>query len=161
MAWNRLAADIPFRRWEWCTSWWLNYGGANRSLLVLLVTDAEGTLVGVAPWFLETNVISGRTIRFLGSGEVCSDYTSVLAACGQEQLVAQMVANWLCNDVRRMGLARGSKALIATTRRADCSPTKCTAVNMRWCERIWRIAGVRNCRTIGKPLWPDCRGRRA
>ena len=101
MAWNRLAADIPFRSWEWCTSWWLNYATANRSLLVLLVTDDEDTLIGIAPWYLETNLVSGRVIRFLGAGEACPDYTSILSAYGHEQEVARHVADWLSGDGRQ------------------------------------------------------------
>jgi len=27
--WNRLAGDVPFRRWEWLEAWWRHLGGLD------------------------------------------------------------------------------------------------------------------------------------
>jgi CelD/BcsL family acetyltransferase involved in cellulose biosynthesis len=92
--WNALAGDIPFRRWEWLGAWWRHYGHGRR-LFIPAVLDDAGEVVGLAPWFLETHPALGRVVRVLGSGEVCSDYLSLLAAPGQETAVADAVAEWL------------------------------------------------------------------
>ncbi len=52
-------------------------------------------MIGVAPWYLERSAIWGRVIRLLGSGEVCSDYVSVLCQPGFETAVAHALAEWL------------------------------------------------------------------
>jgi CelD/BcsL family acetyltransferase involved in cellulose biosynthesis len=93
--WNRLAADIPFRRHEWLESWWRHYRTPHCELFVLQVADATGLLVGVAPWYLEKSKSRGRIVRFLGSGEVASDYVGVLAADGHEAAVPARLAEWL------------------------------------------------------------------
>src|SRR5689334_16875303 len=78
-AWNALARGVAFRSYEWLESWWRTYGaGPNRQLCVLGAFGADGRLAGVAPWYLEATPLGGRVLRFLGSGEVCSDYMSVL-----------------------------------------------------------------------------------
>ncbi|HEX4130262.1 MAG TPA: GNAT family N-acetyltransferase [Pirellulales bacterium] len=100
-AWNRLAGEVPFRRWEWCESWWRHFARPADSLLIPLVWDAEDTLIGAAPFYVQTSLLSGRTIRLLGDGEVCSDYLSIIAVPGLERIVAQRIARWLCCHVRR------------------------------------------------------------
>jgi CelD/BcsL family acetyltransferase involved in cellulose biosynthesis len=63
--------------------------------LVLSVRDERGRLVGLAPWRLTRSRLRGRVISFLGSGEVCSDYLSLLAAPEHRQAVARTIADWL------------------------------------------------------------------
>lgn len=98
--WNRLARGIPFRSWEWLGAWWRHYGpGAAadpRELLVAAVYDSSsGELIGLAPWYAERNAVRGAIVRFLGSGDVCSDYLTVLSAAGREGEVAAALAEWL------------------------------------------------------------------
>ena len=100
-AWNALAAGIPFRGPTWLLTWWRRYGDLRRAfctrprLAVVTVEDA-GRLVGLAPWYVETSPAAGRVIRFLGSGEVCSDYLGIVAQAGREAEVADAVADYLC-----------------------------------------------------------------
>lgn len=63
---------------------------------MLVVVDADGELLGVAPWYIEPVRARGRVLRFLGSGEVCSDYHTILSRPGAEETVAKAVANYLC-----------------------------------------------------------------
>lgn len=117
--WNALSRGVPFRRHEWLATWWLHYGesamraalparnrgsGArtfgdertpSRELYLLAVHDAAGQLIGLAPWYLERSLATGRTLRFLGDGEVCSDHVSLLAAEAQERCVAACIAEHL------------------------------------------------------------------
>jgi len=116
--WNRLAADVPFRRWEWVDSWWRHYRRPGMSAYVLLVRDVAGELVGVLPCYLAGGPFLERTIRLLGSGEICSDYLTLLAEPGLEQAVAEAVARRLSEQaagdwslVELDGVAQGEPAV--------------------------------------------------
>ena len=91
-AWNRLAGGVPFRRWEWCETWWRHYAEPGWQLHVLLVSDSDGSIVGIAPCYLSRSLQGGRVLRFIGGGEVCGDFLSLLAVPGLERPVAQRVA---------------------------------------------------------------------
>jgi len=94
--WNRLAGDVPFRRWPWLATWWDQYGDGT-ALCVLCVRDAGESVLGIAPFWIETSRARGRIVRLLGSGEVCTDYTGVIATTGSEDAVTDALANWLTN----------------------------------------------------------------
>ena len=95
--WNALARGVPFRSFEWLESWWQSYGDSQtQELLVLAALDSDGLLVGLAPWYLDRSLAGRDVIRFLGSGEVCSDYLTVLCRQGREERVALALADWLC-----------------------------------------------------------------
>lgn len=92
--WNRLTRDVPLRSWEWLHAWWRHYG-APRELYLVVVEDSEGRLIGLAPWRLEQSAARGRVLKFLGSGEACTDYLSVLTTPEHEEAVTAAVAGWL------------------------------------------------------------------
>ncbi|HUY32418.1 MAG TPA: GNAT family N-acetyltransferase [Pirellulales bacterium] len=96
--WNALAGDVTFRRWEWLEAWWRHYRRPGMDLFVLAVRDADGEWVGLAPWYIDRSIRAGRVVRFLGSGEVCSDYLSLLTAPGRGAAVARRVAHWLAEE---------------------------------------------------------------
>jgi CelD/BcsL family acetyltransferase involved in cellulose biosynthesis len=99
-AWNRLTRGVPFRSWEWLTTWWEHYGhrrdGSRSNLeLFVLCVEEDGELIAVAPWYIELFPLHGRVVQFLGSGPVCSDYMSVLCKPGWEGKSAAALAEWL------------------------------------------------------------------
>ena len=93
--WNRLAGDIPCRRWEWLEPWWRHYRTASDELFVLVVRDGLGDLVGIAPWYVSRSLRNGRVLRFLGSGHVCSDYLTIFAAAESRSSVVEEIADYL------------------------------------------------------------------
>ena len=96
--WNELHDGVPFRSWEWLDCWWRYYGGKSgrsRELFTLAVFEADGAMVGLAPWYVERTHSQARVVRFLGSGEICSDYLGVLCKNGCEAAVARALAEWL------------------------------------------------------------------
>ncbi len=100
--WDRLGQGVPFRSWVWASNWWRTYGlsrdGSSQSgkeLYVLAVLDENGRLAGIAPWWIQGTAAQGSTLRILGSGEVCSDYLSVLCHRSKEEAVAAALAEWL------------------------------------------------------------------
>ncbi|HWB09117.1 MAG TPA: GNAT family N-acetyltransferase [Pirellulales bacterium] len=98
--WNALARGVPFRSWCWLAAWWRHYGqsarNARRRLFVLAAYDDDRRLIGLAPWYVESHAGGREVVRFLGSGDVCSDYLSILALPGREKEVAVALAGWLC-----------------------------------------------------------------
>jgi predicted N-acyltransferase len=114
--WNALAGGLPFRSWDWLATWWKHYGrdsrqvedvpGSNRQLYVLAVfTDSDESmgsgsrLVGVAPWYLDRTRIKGNVLRFLGSGEVCTDHLSLICRPADADAVAGAIAETLTTNL--------------------------------------------------------------
>jgi CelD/BcsL family acetyltransferase involved in cellulose biosynthesis len=99
--WDRLASGVPFRTWAWMSCWWRHYGQAQDrrrvALSALGVFDTAGRLVGMAPWYLSQSAACGAVLRWLGSGEVCSDYLGILAQPGMEDGVTAALADYLTN----------------------------------------------------------------
>ncbi len=93
-AWDCMAHGNPFRRTAWLLSWW-NHFQSSGDLYVLRVTDAAGQIVGVAPWYIEQTLRSGRVVRQLGSGSVCSDYLGLLTTAEHEAQVSAALSVWL------------------------------------------------------------------
>ncbi|MBN2293690.1 MAG: GNAT family N-acetyltransferase [Pirellulales bacterium] len=144
--WNRICGTVPFRSWDWASTWWQYYGqhwDASRELFVLGVFDDFDNLVGLAPWYIERSVAFGRLARFLGSGEVCSDYLDVLSQPGLENQVAATLADWFaanlseyCDRVEMTAIdSSGSmvEKLVEYMGKDVCT------VHRRQGDRCWRI----------------------
>ncbi|REJ70445.1 MAG: GNAT family N-acetyltransferase [Planctomycetota bacterium] len=150
-AWNDLDAGVPFRSFAWLTTWWQCYGddaqGANpdrRELLVLAVEDPQtGETNAIAPWFVDRTRAEGNVIRWLGSGEVCSDYLSVLCAEGREGEVAAALADWLvdpaetCWTAIDLGDVATDDALVALL--AEELRARGASVHRRAGTTCWRL----------------------
>jgi CelD/BcsL family acetyltransferase involved in cellulose biosynthesis len=93
-AWHRLADGVPFRTPAWLVSWWEHYG-AGRELRLLAVYDIAGQLRGLAPWYCEASPLHGRTLSFLGSGEVCTDYQAILTSPDDREAVVDALVDYL------------------------------------------------------------------
>ncbi|MDA7950339.1 MAG: GNAT family N-acetyltransferase [Pirellulaceae bacterium] len=94
--WNLLTEKVPFRQWQWLVPWWKHYGNEDQLyVLAVYLDETEKTLVGIAPWYLREERGKGRTIRFLGDGEVCTDYQAILVQPNHQQEVSQTLAMWL------------------------------------------------------------------
>lgn len=91
--WNTLTQGVPFRSWEWLSTWWDHYG-AGRELYILAVHD-DCALVGILPLFCERSATRGRVLQLLGSGEVCTDYVTVLSTAAHEDAVLDAIASWM------------------------------------------------------------------
>src|SRR5207249_3171661 len=82
--WNgllaRSTANTIFLTWEWLYSWWEHFQ-IGRRLAIRLVYD-DDQLVGIAPFYYEAARIKGiiplKSLQWLGTGEVGSDYLNVI-----------------------------------------------------------------------------------
>lgn len=97
--WNALAGGIPFRRWEWCNTWWNHYH-EDHELFVVVVRDQQ-TCLGIAPLFRSRHESVGTVLRMLGEGEVCADYLSILAHPENAQRVGEALSHWFQDSSRR------------------------------------------------------------
>jgi CelD/BcsL family acetyltransferase involved in cellulose biosynthesis len=83
-AWDDLLArslsDNVFLTWEWISNWARVYVSGGQ-LFVIAVYD-QSQLVAVAPFWIQRvrtgGIFRTRTLRFIGVGEVCSDYLDVI-----------------------------------------------------------------------------------
>ena len=105
--WARLAGSVPYRSPGWLSPWWEQFGPGHE-LFVLAVETAGSEPLGLAPWYVTPCHSLGRVVRFLGSGQACSDYLCILARPGCEQAVATAVAKCLLNGAAVAG--KGSQA---------------------------------------------------
>jgi CelD/BcsL family acetyltransferase involved in cellulose biosynthesis len=96
--WNRLAGDVPCRRFEWLEPWWRHYAARNDELFVLVVHSSQGNVAGIAPWYVSRSVAQGRCVRFLGSGDVCSDYLTILTTPELRTEVVAAIADHLTGE---------------------------------------------------------------
>ncbi len=74
---NNSNSNNIFLTWEWMFTCWKYYNLGKR-LFIVAVRDKEGRLLGLAPLCIKKFKIYGivpvRTLTFLGTEEVCSDY---------------------------------------------------------------------------------------
>ena len=66
-------------RASWCWACWI----------------PSGRLAGIAPWYLKRSAAKGWVLRWLGSGEVCSDYASILCMPEDADRVTEAIAAYL------------------------------------------------------------------
>ncbi|MDG2223734.1 MAG: GNAT family N-acetyltransferase [Rubripirellula sp.] len=92
--WDSVANETPFSSWSWFYHWAENYIQPDQLYTIVAETDA-GELVGILPLYMDQSVLGGRTLRFLGSGEVCTDYLSLFTSPGHRIEVASAIAQHL------------------------------------------------------------------
>lgn len=92
--WRKLAAGAPMRSPEWMLAWWEIYAGPEDQLCILLLHEPQGTMVGLAPLYLQ-GVGGNGTFRLLGSSINCTHHTTWLATTGWETRVGVEVARFL------------------------------------------------------------------
>lgn len=150
-----MAGSVPFRTWDWLEAWWRHYGDVestdgSTSLLVLTVEEV-GKCIGIMPWYVWCSPWSGRTIRFLGTGEVCSEYLAPMAAVGKDARVVEAVAEWLdCDgaslwDMVELNDVDGGDPVLRGL---------AVAMTARGCKVHWR-PGARCWRVTLPPTWEE------
>jgi hypothetical protein len=144
--WNTLAGGEPMRSWDWLATWWKHYGSADCHLNVLAVyrgreRDAAATcdqkenadLIGIAPWYRRSSLVSGDVLYWLGDGEVCTDHSTLICRAADSQFVADALAKALTEthcDWDRLDLTAvdaddaAINALVAALSARDCTVTR-------------------------------------
>lgn len=103
--WNplleRSSLDLIFLTWEWQSTWWDVYQPGD--LWLLTVRDDDDTLVGIAPWFIETTSDKERVLRTIGCVDV-TDYLGLIVLAEAELNVVYVLTEYLADH--RTGLDR-------------------------------------------------------
>ena len=104
--WEQLLRAVPghslFLTWEWLYYWAKHFLRDNR-LWIIVMRDGNGSLVGVAPFYLHRTVqalVPVRELRFLGSEGVCSSYLDVIVDEQRKRAVFQCLYRYLFNQGR-------------------------------------------------------------
>lgn len=102
-AWNRLNEGVVFRSFDWVTTWWEHYQRSRRErLFVVVVRDTsrptDSQLLAIAPWYAESTRARGTALRWLGSGEICSEHLTVLCERDEQRRVAKRLASFLAES---------------------------------------------------------------
>lgn len=109
-AWNDLSGGSPLLSHEWMSLWWKHYGAPaereGRAALYVLAAWEGDRLAGLAPWYLARGRSGWRRLRSMGSGEVCTDYLTILTAPGRLEPAVDGVAQFLLPERGRP--ARGA-----------------------------------------------------
>jgi len=111
--WERLVPTAPMLGPRWLLPWWRHYGDedttgdSTRQLNAVALFDPTHELVALAPWFIETTRLHGRVMRFLGAGEVCTDYLAIPCRAGRQLDAARSLADALLADEPAGGPAGG------------------------------------------------------
>jgi CelD/BcsL family acetyltransferase involved in cellulose biosynthesis len=89
--------DRPFLTWEWLYTWW-KYLSGNRRLLILVVRRGKEP-IALAPFCLRPpdllRLLPVRSIEFLGTGAVGSDYLDVIVRRGERKAALGFLAEYL------------------------------------------------------------------
>ena len=94
--WNELsAAATPMQSPAWMLAWWDAYRAPQNRLYVLAARGDDGKLIGLVPWYQQTSLTLGTTLRFLGSGRACSDFQTILCNSADQTSVVASVVDWL------------------------------------------------------------------
>jgi len=106
---ERSDADGVFLTWEWLYTWWCHLGG-GRQLRLMTVRDREGALIGLLPLAVSdvklARLAPFRSLEFLGTGSVGSDYLDVIAARGAEEQVIAALARHVAGQPQALDLAQ-------------------------------------------------------
>lgn len=96
--WNHVAGERCFFTWQWCESWFKALATDEDKLHIIVGVDDDERWLGIAPL-----LVSGRKLRFLGSGAACSDYTNLIAKQPNYNLFAESVAKYLATEFAAEG----------------------------------------------------------
>ncbi len=94
--WDRWAQSNPFASFTWAQHWWQHYGH-DAELFVLRVANQDQT-IALMPWYRSTSLRRGRVLSFLGSGDVCSDYLSLLSNPEHADQAVASISAWLVEN---------------------------------------------------------------
>ncbi|HEY1373672.1 MAG TPA: GNAT family N-acetyltransferase [Candidatus Binatia bacterium] len=106
------SANCFFLTWEWLFTWWTHLAG-ERKLFILTVRSGDKA-IGIAP-LVERPVRFGaslRSLEFLASGAIGSDYLDLIVRSGHENEAVEGIAGYLAERKLMLALSQlGSTAL--------------------------------------------------
>jgi CelD/BcsL family acetyltransferase involved in cellulose biosynthesis len=178
-AWDQLLAEsdqrVFFLNWSWNRLWWRTYAPPESRLFLLACRDAEGNLLGLAPFYWQQRRWAGvphiRDLNFLGTGAgiKTSEHLDVFARRGFERACAEAFAAfllqrsdwdrlWLWNIPEQSKvLPHLQRGLGAAARTSLCDQFYYTATDVDWetIKRGWSGQISHNLERQMKKLYKD------
>ncbi len=110
--WNELLqasdSDGLFLTWEWLYTWWKHLSGGKRLRILTLRRGAE--LIAIAPFVVRPPSLRRlspfRSVEFLGSGIVGSDYLDLIIKRGHERETLEVLAEYLARQKLMLDLGQ-------------------------------------------------------
>ena len=113
-------ADGLFLTWDWLYTWWTHLAGDRR--LFLLTVRRGSELVAIAPLALAParleRLVPFRSLEFMGTGAVGSDYLDLIARRGWEDSAVVAISEYLRQQRLMLQLDRVSRASSLASRLA-------------------------------------------
>ncbi|MCA9149894.1 MAG: GNAT family N-acetyltransferase, partial [Planctomycetales bacterium] len=101
-AWQQLAKGRLFADFDWLGSWADSYVNSGE-LQVVVARDQAGQVAAILPLYRDSSLVRGRTLKFLGSGKVCTEYQTLLVRESEPAVVIRAVAAWLAQSATEAG----------------------------------------------------------
>jgi CelD/BcsL family acetyltransferase involved in cellulose biosynthesis len=134
--WNELLAssraDCLFLTWEWLHTWWTHLGEGRRLFIVTVRCDSR--LIAVAPLTMSRAwppPFSMRTLEFLGTGSVGSDYLDFIVDPDYERSAVDALTEFLAAAGFSLYLPSAKEDSIVAS-----------AFTQSLCDRGWRFRKV-------------------
>jgi len=116
MEWSGLlqetSNDNIFLTWEWMYTWWIHFCSGRE--LYLITVRRDDRLIGIAPLVARPrNLRRGelfRTLEFIGSGDVGTDYLGLLLRLGHEQEAINAISDYLVSQNLILDFSRFDEA---------------------------------------------------
>ncbi|MEM1069623.1 MAG: GNAT family N-acetyltransferase [Planctomycetota bacterium] len=94
--WDSLSGGIAFRESAWLHPWWQHLGNGYQAYLVV-AKKPSGQICGLLPLYRKTTA-AGRTLCFLGDGNTCTDYVSILTRPDEAKHVGESIGRFLAEN---------------------------------------------------------------
>ena len=131
--WTALLAssrsDCVFLTWEWLHTWWRHLGDGRRLFIVTMRNGSK--LTAIAPLMISRASFSMRSLEFLGTGSVGSDYLDFIVDRSQEPAAVEALVDLLADAGFSLRLPSVREDSIAAS-----------ALTHRLCDRGWRFRRV-------------------
>jgi CelD/BcsL family acetyltransferase involved in cellulose biosynthesis len=90
----------PFNSWDWCKAWWEVFKEKNDQLYLLLFKEKnKEEIVGIAPLYIAQKTfkrfLKVRSLSFLASDHVGSDYLNIIIKPGFEESVLETFFSYI------------------------------------------------------------------
>ena len=122
-------SDCVFLTWEWLHTWWRHLGDGRR-LFIVTMRDAT-KLTAIAPLMISRASLSMRSLEFLGTGSVGSDYLDFIVDRSQEPVAVEALVDFLAEAGFSLRLPSVREDAIAASSLTD-----------RLCDRGWSFRKV-------------------
>jgi hypothetical protein len=98
--WDQVAGQFPFFQWSWLGNWFKHLG-TELKLAVVVACDEHDQWLGIAPWCIDATNPLVIKLRFLGSGDACTDYMNLICSDEHYRDFSSLASDWLVENINQ------------------------------------------------------------